>query len=339
MYHFCTYFDSHFLSKGLALYQSLENHCRTPFKLFVLCMDNQSYSFLAQQNLQNIRLIRLKTFEHNDHKLLEAKINRTRIEYYFTCTPSFPLFILNSYPDIDHIIYLDADIMFFSDPSPLYEEIKGHSIAIIAHRFPPNLRSKEKCGIYNVGFLYFKRDEPALKCLQWWRDKCIEWCYDKVEDNRYADQKYLDDWPIRFDGVTVLENKGANLAPWNIGNYNIVATGNNLWVDGQQLVFFHFHGFRKITNWLYDPNTSLYKVKLSKIMENNIYSPYINMLSEVSQFTLPHHSQVYIPDNIRDKSAYLHKMKWLYWKLDQLIRILKMFVTKNFIVKINGITF
>jgi hypothetical protein len=39
MLHFCTYFDSHYLARALALYDSLQEHC-APFELFVLCLDN-----------------------------------------------------------------------------------------------------------------------------------------------------------------------------------------------------------------------------------------------------------------------------------------------------------
>jgi hypothetical protein len=57
---------------------------------------------------------------------------------------------------------MDADLFFFNSPIALYDEIGAHSITIIEHRFPPYLRNS---GIYNVGWLLFKRDEHALACL------------------------------------------------------------------------------------------------------------------------------------------------------------------------------
>ena len=33
-----------------------------------------------------------------------------------------------------------------------------------------------------------------MKILDWWKNKCIEWCYYKVEKNRAGDQKYLDNF-------------------------------------------------------------------------------------------------------------------------------------------------
>jgi hypothetical protein len=214
MYYFCTYFDRHYLPRGLALYRSLREHC-PEFRLWVLCMDGDTHSALAQLGLPGVQPIALRDFERDDEPLLSAKQNRSQVEYYFTCTPSLPLYILDRWPEVDLVTYLDADLFFFANPVPLFDELGEGSIAIIGHRFPTYLRSKERYGIYNVSWLTFRRDESSLDCLHWWRERCIEWCYDREEDGRFADQKYLDDWPTRFQNVVVLEHKGANLAPWN----------------------------------------------------------------------------------------------------------------------------
>ena len=59
----------------------------------------------------------------------------------------------------------------------------------------------KRFGKFNVGWLTFKNDEIAIKCLKNWGNNCINWCYDYVEDNKYADQKYLDDWPKDYENV------------------------------------------------------------------------------------------------------------------------------------------
>jgi len=246
-------------------------------------MDRTCYDILSQLGLANVKLIALEDFEEGDQDLLKAKQNRSIVEYYFTCTPSLPLFVFNNYPEVDIITYLDADLFFFEDPAPIYNEIDKHSIAIIAHRFPPALRELERAGIYNVGWLSFRRDDRALACLRWWREQCIEWCYDRVEDGRFADQKYLDDWPTRFQGVVVVRHKGANLAPWNLANYEIRERENRVWVDEQPLIFFHFHRLTQIRSWLYDPFLAGYKVKPSKIVRQSIFLPYIRTLVEIDR--------------------------------------------------------
>jgi hypothetical protein len=282
MYYFCTFFDHRYLDRGLALYHSLQQHCLS-FQLWILCMDTVSYHTLLQLQLPDVQLITLEDFERGDTELLQSKQDRTLAEYYFTCTPSWPLFILTHFPEIDLITYLDADLFFFADPMPIYEEIDDHSIAIIGHRFSTHLRYLETRGLYNVGWLSFKRDEYALTCLRWWRERCLEWCYDRPEAGRFADQKYLDDWPIRFKNVIVLRHKGANLAPWNLINYNIqLKDGSQIWVDEHPLIFFHFHGLKRIRHWLYNPNLASYKAYPTRLVRHNIYAPYISTLLEMT---------------------------------------------------------
>lgn len=280
---FCTYFDRNYLPRGLALYRSLRKHC-PEFKLWVLCMDEATHAAMIQLELPGVELIALRAFEKGDDSLLEAKQNRSRIEYYFTCTPSLPLYVLDHWAEVDLITYLDADLFFFSSPAPLFEELGDGSIAIIGHRFSANLRGHEVTGIYNVGWLSFRRDDYAVTCLKWWRSKCIEWCYDLVDDGRFADQKYLDDWPIRFHKVVVLEHRGANVAIWNVGNHHLrLCDRDTVMVDEHPLIFFHFHSLRQITPWLYDPGWTAAGVAPSRMLRGRIYHPYIRCLREVNR--------------------------------------------------------
>ncbi len=282
MVHFCTYFDQYYLSRGLALYRSLRKFCPS-FQLWILCMDGTCYASLVRLNLPNVRLLTLDNLEDSDKELLCAKQNRTRIEYYFTCTPSLPLYVLQHAPEVDLITYLDADLCFFANPAALYEEIGPASIAIIEHRFPPSLQERERYGIYNVGWLSFRRDEQALQCLHWWRERCLEWCYDRCEEGRYADQKYLDKWPGLFRGVVVLRHKGANLAPWNLGNYDLCLKDGRLQVDEQALIFYHFHGLKHLKPWLYDSGLALYGIKPSRVLLRSVYLPYLRMLLDANR--------------------------------------------------------
>jgi len=299
-------------------------------------MDRSSLDILQQLDFPNLHTIALEELEAENKKLLEVKRTRSRIEYYFTCTPSLPLYILNNHPEVNIITYLDADLFFFADPAPIYNEFAGRSIAIIPHRFSPKLRSKERRGIYNVGYLSFRRDQNALACLQWWRDKCIEWCYDRIEYNRYADQKYLDDWPARFQGVLEIQHKGANLAPWNLSNYAIVKDRNTVRVDDQPLIFFHFHGFRQITSWLYDPNWAIYNVKPSQTLKQNIAAPYIQALAEADRMVSSKLSTSPLPRSIRDQSGN-RPLRHRIWKaLDNLICTGKTILTGNYVVVVSG---
>jgi hypothetical protein len=273
MRYYCTYFDHNYLPRGLALYYSLRRHA-PDFELWVLCLSGQCHEWLTQKKLPGIRPISLEEFEQADHDLLCAKQNRSIVEYYFTCSPSLPRFVFAHASQADLVTYLDSDLYFFRDPEPVFAEIGARSVAIIAHRFPPALKHLEETGIYNVGWVSFRRDEKARACLEWWRARCLEWCYDKVEPGRYADQKYLDQWPSLFEGVATLENKGANLAPWNLANYQIRFIDGRVRVDSDELVFFHFHGFQPVNPWLYDPRLKRFGARPGRVVRRHIFLPY-----------------------------------------------------------------
>ena len=284
MRYFCTYFDHNYLPKGIALYTSLQGHCANEFQLWVLCLSPECYSTLKSLNLQNLCPIPLSDIEDFDQGLLKVKPTRTTVEYYFTCTPCLPLFLLKQHSGIDVITYLDSDLFFFNSPEPIFQEIGSSSIAIIPHRFSPNHQVLDRYGIYNVGWLSFRNDPNGRDCLEWYRSQCLEWCFDRYEDGKFADQKYLDSWPNQFSGVCVLQHKGANLALWNITNYSVRLTHQGLFVDELPLIFYHFQGIHYDEKLGYRAAISPSDVRAEdwNTVWDEIYVPYMKILHEVT---------------------------------------------------------
>jgi len=263
MINYCTYFDANYLDRGLLLYQSLRRSHAGEFRLFVLCLDNRCHDMLRRLELDGLHPVRLADLESADPELLSAKAGRTTVEYYFTTTPAFVLHLFDAHRDLDHLTYLDADMYFFSDPRPVFADLAGASIGIVPHRYGSGSSHADRFGTYNVAFNYFKRSTEAIQCIRRWREQCIEWCHDRVENGRYADQKYLDEWPERYPGVTVISHNGVNLAPWNVADHAISFHDGQTWVDGQPLICFHFHGLKRLVGPYYDPNVRRYGMRLS----------------------------------------------------------------------------
>lgn len=276
--NFCTHFDSNYLPQAMTLLKSLNDNIKS-FNLFMLCMDDKSYEYLKSITLKNARILHYSLIEDQMPDLVEAKKNRNNIEYFFTCSPAVCklIFLENRY--IESITYLDADLFFFSDPSVIFEEINDKSIAIIKHNFSLISRPNIKYGIFNVGWITFKNDYQGKSCLNNWYKNCIDWCYQKVERNRYADQKYLDSWPDEYKNLIVLKNKGANLAPWNISKYNLSLKDDSIFVDEDKLVFFHFANLHQIGHKKFKTNLSRVFKSTSGILKLNIYLPYIKELN------------------------------------------------------------
>lgn len=276
--YFCTYFDRNYLTRGLALYESLRRYC-PDFELWVLCFDQVTWQILADLQLPDIKLIRLEEFEAKNPDFLAVKAGRNPLEYYFTCTPVLPSYIFNVSPKVEMITYLDADMWFFRNPEGIFQEIGEHSIAIVEHHFSPVVKELEvKAGKYNVSWVTFRRDEQGLACLALWRQQCLEWCYDRVEGDRNGDQKYLDAWPAKFSHLKVIEQIGAGVAPWNVGQYKISEKADGVYINGQPLIFYHYHSLNRVNRWVYDPKLTHFKSKPSDKIKRLLYMPYICML-------------------------------------------------------------
>jgi hypothetical protein len=280
---YATYFDRHFLTRGLALYSSLVRHS-PPFVLRVLCLDDETYQTLRQLRLDHLALTRLAELERADPALLATRPGRQPVEYYWTCGPAFLLYLLSQHDQIDTLTYLDADLFFFGDSSPIYRELGSGSVLIVHHRWPPAAPGRGPVprpkGSYNVGLLVFRRTAAGLTCLRDWRERCLEWCYDRVEPGRFGDQKYLDAWPGRFEGVVVAQHKGIGLAPWNLAGYRYQYDDDAIQVDSDPLVFYHFQGLRAVTPWLYDPawRRQGRSLQPDARVRRRIYVPYVREL-------------------------------------------------------------
>lgn len=298
MYNYCTLFNSNYLTRGLAMYESLRTHSGE-FHLYVFAFDDKSYDLLEGIGLDDMTVISLVTFE--DEVLLKVKGDRSAREYCWTCTPSTIKYCIEKY-GLDSCTYLDADLYFFANPAVLIEEMGDKSVLITEHRYNPEYDQSADSGIYCVQFMTFKNDANGMKILNWWRDACNEWCYARFEEGKFGDQKYLDDWTTRFKGVHVLENLGGGVAPWNVQQYGLD--------DGAfELIFYHFHNYKFLEN-----NTvECGDYKLNENAIDVLYKPYTIHLERVTQQL----------KNIDQKSDYngIVKVKLFHWRY--LLRILK----------------
>lgn len=278
MRYFCTYFDQHYLSRGLALYESLRQHA-DEFRLTILCMDESTRSDLAARKLPEVKLLPLDKLVAEHPELRAAADNRTKLEFFFTCTSWLARHLIPTVPEGELLTYLDADLYFFSSPKPIYDEIGTASVAITPHRFPPALQHLDRYGRFNVGWVSFRNDHTGIACASDWAEKCADWCYNRLEDERYADQKYLDTWETRFSPTVSIKHRGVNAAPWNVRDSRI---REGPCVDDVKLVFYHFHALRPVAEQLYDPSLHRYDADLSEGLRRYIYLPYLQHLLRLS---------------------------------------------------------
>jgi len=327
MIYYCTLFDSNYLSRGIALYESLKIHSDS-FHLYIVAFDNDAADVLTKLNLEYVTVITLSDFEDED--LLAVKPTRTKGEYCWTCTPSIILYCIEKYR-LDMCTYLDSDLYFFQDPAVLVEEMKDNSVLLTLHRYTPKYDASVTSGLYCVQFMTFKNTPDGMTALRWWRAACIEWCYFRMEDGKFGDQKYLDDWPTRFKGVHVLNHIGGGVAPWNVQRYEIDILDKQLMIiekatnRKEPLVFYHFHGLKFCDH----RKVFFNDYELSNEVIKKIYFPYVDHLEKIK---VNLHDKITFNPHGKNIADPLPLKRIIFWWIKDVLLGIKHFIDSIFFV-------
>ena len=283
MLYFVTLFDKKYLSRGIILYESLKERCKKPFVLYVLAMDTEVEKFFSTYEDSELIVESLLDVMECYPNLKDIRKERKEGEFCWTLSPFSVQYIIKKY-ELPYCIYLDSDLCFFNDPSELIEQIKG-SVLITSHNYTPQYDQSLTSGKFCVQFMYFKNDDMGMEVLEWWRRKCEEWCFGYMDNGRYGDQKYLDDWESRFsEAVEVCSDIGCGVAPWNCQQYDFIDKDNSYYVKdkiskvSRSLIFFHFHGMTKLK----DGDWIMSGYKLDDNIRN-IYRDYIKRLENIEE--------------------------------------------------------
>lgn len=274
------------------------------YMLWILCVDDEVYHILVTLNLINVRLLQLSTLETDELKRIKAI--RTKGEYCWTLTPFAPRFVFESDDSVARVTYIDADMWFRKNPAPIFKEFEAScsQVLITDHAYAPEYDHSATSGQYCVQFITFTRTGGEV-IRKWWEERCVEWCYARVEDGKFGDQKYLDDWPERFaEQVHVLKNKELLLAPWNATRFPY---GNAcLW---------HFHNLRLITNK--KSTRVLFGIfPLPKLTQVYIYQPYLQDIRKAIELL---RSFGFKPKSQSNISVFRQLKHWLYGRCQRLI--------------------
>jgi len=264
--HFVTLFDYKFLPQGLALHASLVEHCED-FVLWILCLDSQVERKLKELSLINVRLLSLASLETSE--LAAVCQTRTKAEYCWTLTPWSVQWVFDAEPGVNRVTYIDADMYFFGSPNKILRDFirSQKSVFITEHNYSPENDQSSLSGRYCVQFVSFIRDGGQV-VLSWWRDRCMEWCFNRYENNLFGDQRYLEHFEEVLPGqIYSLGSDPRFQAPWNSSRF-----------CHSDVVVYHFHGLR-----LMGENCCLLTdYNLPQVVLSSLYRPYLRRLREVS---------------------------------------------------------
>ncbi|MDF2546536.1 MAG: hypothetical protein K0R93_1434 [Anaerosolibacter sp.] len=271
---YCIILSKFRLYQVVALYHSLASNISDlkSFKVFILCMDHETYDILSKLNLENVLLIQLQRIETDE--LRSIKKGRKLNEYCWTLKPVFLEYVLKKYLEIDRVTHLDADLYFYGDPTSIFINQPDISILLSDHDYSDKHKYiEDAAGKTNSGIVSFKRDKHGFKCLKWWKERCYEWCFDRVEGDKFGDQRYLNKAPQLFKGVSYINTPGVNIAPWNEEKYKFTLKDSRVLLNKDKLIMYHFCGFRLLNKNEYTLELDWHKNPIPVI-----YEPYVNAI-------------------------------------------------------------
>jgi hypothetical protein len=237
--HFVTACSANYLPNVVALHRSLREHC-DDVTLRVVALDAESDRLLGALRLPGVIPIPVADVEAFDPALGRVKEERTVAEYAWTLKAPSLAFALEREPDLPIITWLGADLLFFHDTAPMWDDLGDGSVLLVPHNFHPRWDKVKSVGPYNADTVAFRRSEEGMRALDCWRLKKTEPDSARQSRGRFDDQRLLDDWPERFEGVRVAQHPGIGLTSANSPNFRIELGGSGPTVDGQPLIFYHY---------------------------------------------------------------------------------------------------
>lgn len=205
-------------------------------------MDQVAYNYLKSYGPTWIYPIQLKEIETPE--LLKVKEERTKREYCWTLSSHCFEAVRTRCLEAESITYLDADMFFLRSPVELFEELEKEkkSVLITDHHYAPEYDASSRSGKYCVQYLTMLNNPQGWEVINEWKEQCLKWCFAKLEDGKFGDQMYLDEWPTKHKDIVHAANPPDRfLAPWNV---DMVSKSGN----SSQPILYHFQGARYVGN-------------------------------------------------------------------------------------------
>jgi hypothetical protein len=283
--HFCTLFDTRYAARGLAMLESLEANFSGEKTVTILAMDDTTSAMIRKLGRPHWKVITVEQL--GDHELIEVKKSRPHREFCWTCAPAMVSRLVQSHGDKDIVVYVDADLYFFSSPQLLLDELgDSGNILIHEHRYSADRRHYESSsGRFNVGFVAFVVSDEARACVTRWRGQVLDKCVLDPDNGFCGDQGYLNEWPGRYPGLRILQNIGGGVEPWNLRSYEVAGDVRQPKVDDVPVVFFHYHSFRTVSVRFFGNIAAIpaWGYEFSREAQRLLFSRYSRRLRQISK--------------------------------------------------------
>ena len=154
---------------------------------------------------------------------------------------------------IDHVIYLDPDIVVYNSLSTLNDKLAEHSMIVTPHsctyddsEINMTLEiSMLMTGVYNLGFIATARSKETSAFLTWWQIRLRKYCYYHAKPGLFVDQIWVSLAPLYFKSLFVEKDPGYNMCYWNHFERSLSYDHGNYWVNkNHPLIFYHFSSYK-----------------------------------------------------------------------------------------------
>lgn len=234
--------DRNFLPRTLAMCESLRKYDQTSEIQFISLEKLTAHEFCQFKEI-GVHVQELNSIL-NQETIDSLRSTRSFMEFVWNLPSLVLCKLLETGGSFSDVVYLDADIFFFSSPDQIWKEVDLGRASIVRHNFSNRLaKIFLDSGEFNVSWVSIPNTPSGVELSRDWSTNCLDLCCDKPTLHKgrmvYGDQKYLDYWQSDFGNlIYVIENIGAGVAPWNFENYSF--TSNPIRVNGQNVIFYHF---------------------------------------------------------------------------------------------------
>lgn len=290
--------SNNYLAQAITLGNSLIRY-NPGYKFIIGLVDRKSFGIdytIIPYEILCVESIGISEFFEMYKKYNIIELNTAVKPFYFQ-------YLFKNRQEVKNIVYLDPDILVYSQFTELEKALESSDIIITPHFTTPinddKLQSEEdilNSGLYNLGFITVKNSHEGCKMINWWAERMRHKAYVDFKRGLFTDQIWVNFIPLFFSRVKILTHTGYNMAYWNLHERRLSKKLKEYCVnDKNPLVFYHFSGFNPLVpsvlskyqnRFTFEERTDILEIfnEYSAQLFLNHYKTYINYLNEFAFF-------------------------------------------------------
>ena len=241
---FCTIITADYYPFALALYKSIQKF-DPDILLHVLVADNKP---LPANAIPPPAMRMMMARDLSGYSLVDSlykKYAHIEMDFFrWSLKPVFISYLLEH--GYEKLLYTDCDMFFFADYGFLFEQLDTSSVLLTPHwRTSDPLANRDSflalfsSGIFTAGFI--GANQKALPAMKWWSEACHFLMGAHPELGTHDDQRYLDIFPVYFEGTHIIRHRGCTVGAWHYEECKRELVNGQVMINGKYpIVFIHF---------------------------------------------------------------------------------------------------